>query len=113
MTRRDADVDKFNESARRASTRTSSEISTLPADRIDPGTGFRVRKVSKSGQLTLPGPARTAWLLRGGGEVHVAHFGDFVIIVRAGAWSTALERWRLDEQLARSLQADIDSLDLR
>ncbi|MFI1417725.1 AbrB/MazE/SpoVT family DNA-binding domain-containing protein [Streptomyces sp. NPDC020731] len=107
MTEGDQDIDDFNESAARAGE--SSGIPPAPSrDRLEPGSGFRTYRVSKAGQLTLPGSARKEWELKEGGPVHVAHIGDFVVIVRSGAWSHRLQQWRLEADLAEQLQEEID-----
>jgi bifunctional DNA-binding transcriptional regulator/antitoxin component of YhaV-PrlF toxin-antitoxin module len=105
---RDPDVDRFNESASRALNRPPMGR-RRPPEPLEPGVAFKVYRVSRAGQLTLPGTARSSWGIREGGEVHVAHTGDFVIIVRAGAWSRVLSEWNLDADLARELQQGLRS----
>jgi len=107
MSEADRDVDDFNESAERAG-ESGGVPPAPPRDRLEPGSGFRNYKVSRSGQLTLPGSARNEWELKEGGLVHVAHIGDFVVIVRAGEWSKRLQLWRLEADLAAQLQEEID-----
>lgn len=104
----DPDIARFNESANRAG-KGSRLRRRRPPERVEPGVGFKLYRVSKAGQLTLPGSARSSWELREGGQVHVAHTGDFVVIVRAGSWSRALQNWTIESDLVRELQEEISS----
>jgi hypothetical protein len=99
-------IDDFNASARAA--RRRSPPQSTPADRVQTSAPFKPYQVSSQGQLTLPASARTAWELRSGGTVHAAHLGDLVLIARAGAWSAALQTWRLEERLAGALWDELN-----
>jgi AbrB family looped-hinge helix DNA binding protein len=81
----------------------------VPSDRVQ---GPQTFKVSSSGQLSLPAPARRRWGLDAGGQVEVLDL-DFGVLVLPPGGSAELRRSLLDPDARYRAVAELDDPDLR
>ena len=90
-------------------TPTLGEMVGVPSER-DPG--IQRFRVSASGQLSLPAPARRRWGLHEGGEVEVVDLGFGVLVVPPGG-AAGLRREHLPAEEHLRFVQGVDDPDLR
>lgn len=76
-------ADGFRASLEGLAARSPRPVGRPPLERT--ASGLKEYRVSPSGQMTLPASARDEWGLRQGGRVSVAHLGELLVIIPAGA----------------------------